>query len=83
MEESVRAFLFPKLCFDKYLTLDVLMNVEYETACEFIFYVNKAARSFLEFNASTILNGFINNGLIEYKFKFDYDGYQMLERLYM
>ena len=58
------------------------MYVEYETACEFMFCVNKASRFFLVYNDSTIQNGFINDGLIEHKLSLNYAGYQTLERLY-
>ena len=66
MEESVTAFPFCKLRHDIYLTLEIMMYVEYESACYFMFHANKATRAFLENNSSTISNGFINDGLIEY-----------------
>jgi hypothetical protein len=44
--------------------------------------MNKETRSFLVINATTIQNGFVNNGLIEHCINCDYDGYQTLERLY-
>ena len=48
MVESVSAALpFPKLRYDKYLTLDVLMFVDHPKAYEFMFAVNKATRTFL------------------------------------
>jgi hypothetical protein len=48
MVESVSgAFPFPKLRYDKYITLDVLMFVDHPEAYEFMFAVNKATRTFL------------------------------------
>ena len=58
------------------------MHVKYKRACEFMFYLNKASRSFLVKNDSTVRNEFINNGLIEYQLSLCYDGYKTLERLY-
>ena len=64
MNESVCAFLFPRLSEDKYLTLEIMMYVDYFDSLIFMFYLNNATRTFLESNASTIRNGFINDGLI-------------------
>jgi hypothetical protein len=54
MEEIASAFLFKKLRHEKYLTLDVMMNVERTQILEFIFYVNKYSRTFLYQNYSSI-----------------------------
>ena len=65
MEDS--AFPFRQLTHKKYLTLEVMMHIKYEKACKYLHNVNKVTRAFLENNASTIRNAFINDGLIEYK----------------
>ena len=82
MEQSVSMFPFPKLEADKYLTLEVLMFLEYDDACKFMLIVNKLARAFLETHSKTIRNGFINDGLIEYQFSYGFYDNQQLERLY-
>ena len=66
MEES--AFPFRQLRYEKYLSLEVMLYVEYEPVCKYMHEVNKATRAFLEKNARTVRNGFINGGLIEYNF---------------
>jgi hypothetical protein len=45
---------------------------DYKEALKFMFILNKASRTFLETNASTIYNGFINEGLIDYEIKFKF-----------
>ena len=82
MKESVCGFLFRKLGHEKYLTIEVMMYVEYQKVCNFIFNVNKTSRNFLKVNAKAIKNECINNGLISYKFKCNFQDYEMLERLY-
>ena len=77
----VSIFPLPKLRHDAYLVLDVLMHIEYEEATEFIFSINKEGKSFLQNNFITIRNGFINNGLIPYEWKYDFDGSMLIERL--
>ena len=67
MVESVSVFPFLKLRDYTFITLDVLMNVEYIEACKFMFAVNKEARTFLKNNFTVVRNGFINEGLITYK----------------
>ncbi len=66
MEESVNAFPFPKLRNDKYLILEIMMYVELKEVWNFMNFLNKTSRTFLENNASTIYNGFINDGLYDY-----------------
>ena len=75
-------FPFRKLRFKKYLTLEVMMNVEYMSACNHMHHVNKATRTFLEKNACTIRNGFINDGLIEYLIESKILHMYLLEKLY-
>ena len=82
MDESVSAFPFHKLRYHKYLTLDVMMHVEFKEACSFMFGCSKATRAFLESNSSTIRNGFINDGLIDYDFSGTFQDFDLLERLY-
>ncbi len=83
MEESVSVFPFRKLKHDKYNTLNVIMFVEFNEACSFMFAVNKATRTFLETYSSTIRNGYINDGLIEYEADtYTFEGYDLLEKLY-
>jgi hypothetical protein len=65
MVESVSAaFPFPKLRYNKYMMLDVLMFVDHPKAYEFMLAVNKATRTFLYDNLITVHNGFTNEGLI-------------------
>ena len=64
MDAAVIAFPFPRLK-NKYLTLEIMMFVDYRQSCEFMFSINRATRSFLEINKSTIYNGFNNDGLID------------------
>ena len=82
MEESVSVFPFHKLRYDKYLTLDIMMHVEFKEACSFMFGCSKATRAFLESNSRTIQNGFINGGLIVYDFFGRFHDFELLERLY-
>lgn len=58
------------------------MYLEYDDTCKFMFTVNKAARTFLQTHASTIRNGFINDGLIDYYFSDEFESFQELESLY-
>ena len=58
------------------------MYVDYEAAGYFMFHANKATRAFLENNASTIRNGFINDGLIEYEVEDKFLHFYHLEKLY-
>jgi len=64
MDECHSNFLFRKLTYDKYLTLEVMLNVEHPEIYNFMFRVNKYTRSFLHNNFITVRNGFINEGLI-------------------
>ena len=85
MVESERGiFPFPKLKYSTFDTVEVLMHVEYEKACKFIFAVNKAARIFLQQNILAIRNGFSNEGLFYHKlylfyFKNESDDEEFLE----
>ena len=67
--ESVSAFPFCQLRYYTYLTLDVLMYIEYEDAYNFMFYINKYARKFIVNNFITVKNGFNNDGLIDFLFE--------------
>ena len=82
MEESVTAFPFCKLRHYIYLTLEIMMYVEYKQACYFMFHANKGTRAYLENNASTIRNGFINDGLIVYEVEDKFLHFYHLEKLY-
>ncbi len=66
MEVTVSKFPFRKLRYYKFLTLEILMYVDYNDVLKFIFSVNKTSRSFFESNASIIRNGFLNHGLFKY-----------------
>ncbi len=74
MEESESHFPFPKLRFCAYVTLNVMMHVEYEKAFKFIFSINKEGRSFFLKKFITIRNGFINYGLIPYELECKFNG---------
>ncbi len=66
--ESPSDFLFHKLKHFTYLMLDVMMHIEFEDACEFLFNINKKGREFVINNFTTVKNGFINEGLIDIDF---------------
>ena len=82
MVESPSNFPFRKLRYDKYLTLDVMTHVEHQEVLKFMFSLNKEARTFLQNNFLTIRNEFINDGLITYSLKNDFNSYEQLEKLY-
>jgi hypothetical protein len=67
--ESESAFPFRKLRYDTYLTLDVMMHVEQEDAFKFMFSLNKDARKFILDKFITVRNGFVNDGLIDFRFR--------------
>jgi hypothetical protein len=58
------AFPFRKLRLDIYIIIDVMMYVKYKSACLAMFSANKETRAFLNNNATAIINGFTNDGLI-------------------
>ena len=82
MNEFVSGFPFPRLSDEKYLTLEIMMYVDYFDSLIFMFSLNKATRIFVESNASTIRNGFINDGLYDYQLNCDFFHYFHLDRLY-
>lgn len=82
MVESLSAFPFPKLRHYKLLTLEMLLFIEKQDALNFMFYVNQAGRTFLEQQFVTIINGFINSGLVTFKFNGSLKDYVELEKLY-
>ena len=86
MAESAVDFPFRKLTDNKYLTLDVMMNIEIQEVYQFLFAVNKKTRVFLEQNFFTIKNGFVNDGLIPFQFGDDRDArfhhFEQLEKLF-
>ncbi len=82
MVESLSAFPFTKLRYHPLNIVDVMMHLKHFDACKFMFTVNREMRTFLKDNIDIIQNGFINDGLIVYDFKNDYNSYQELERLY-
>ena len=73
MVESV--FPLSKLRHYTYLTIDVMMHIDYQEAIKFMFTVNKEGRSFLHNNFIAIRNGFINDGLITYEIYSDFGGF--------
>ena len=75
MENKECASPFYKLRYNNYLTLEIMLFVDWKEACEFMFYFNRGSRTFLESNATTILNGYENDGLIDYILKCDYYHY--------
>ncbi len=75
-------FPFPKLNLFTYLTLDVMMHVEYQKVYNFMFAVNKEGREYFLNNFITIRNGFINDGLIPYHIKPTFSDFMLLEKLY-
>ena len=64
-------FPFRKFKHYKYLTLDVMMFVQYEDALKFMFSLNKMARYFVQHNFITVRNGFTNDGLNDFSFPGD------------
>jgi hypothetical protein len=83
MVESRNNFPFRQLSYDKFLTLNIMTNVEHPTVYKFMFGVCKSTRSFLQENYIIINNGFVNEGLITYKFKSTFNHYVLLEKLYI
>jgi hypothetical protein len=75
MVEYVSAFPLSKLRYDKFLTLDVMMYLEYQEANMFMFAVNKEARQFLQNNFIIIRNGFLNDGLITFSMQYDFNSF--------
>jgi len=76
MEASLSTLPFQKLRYDKYLILEIMMYVDdYKEAWKFMFILNKASRTFLETNASTIYNGFNNEGLYDYDLNCNFISY--------
>lgn len=65
------SFPFNKLKHYIYITLDVMMFVDYQDALKFMLSLNKEARYFIEQNFIRVRNGFINDGLIEISFDND------------
>jgi hypothetical protein len=59
-----------------YLTLDIIMYVERSQVLEFMFGINKEARSFLCQHYISVKNGFINEGLIEYDLICNFNDYE-------
>ena len=82
MVESLNHFPFRKLAQEKYLTLEVMMFVDYLNVCEFMYSVNHETRNFLQSNFITIRNGFINEGLITYELYDCFNDMEELENLY-
>jgi hypothetical protein len=72
MVESLNEFPFPKLRYEKYLTLDVMMYVDHPEVYKFMFTLNKEARKFLQDNFISVRNEFVNKGLITYELKHDF-----------
>ena len=66
MENSLSHFPLPKLRLYKYLTLNVMTNIDYEQGFQFMFAVNKAGRAFIKKHYFTILNEYINDGIITF-----------------
>jgi hypothetical protein len=64
MAESLSDFPFHKLGNNKYLAIEVMMYIDYQEVCKFMFAVNKETRSFIEQYFIAIRNGFTNEGLI-------------------
>lgn len=81
-EETLSNFPYRKLRYYTYLTLDVMMFLEYQEALNFMYTINNEGRSFIMNNIITIRNGFINDGLFTYQLKCDFNHCEQLERLY-
>ena len=82
MVDSVNNFPFPKLKYDKYLTLDVMMHLMQFYANKFMFTINKEGRSFLLNNFITIRNEFTHSGLITFYWENSFGSFLQLEKLY-
>ncbi len=76
MEQTVMTFPFRQLRNYIYLTLDIIMYVERSQVLEFMFGINKEARSFLCQHYISVKNGFINEGLIEYDLICNFNDYE-------
>ncbi len=83
--ESAGDFPFHKIKGFTYLTLDVMMHVEYEDAYKFMFNINKEGRQFLINNFTTVRNEFKNNGLVDLCFDpaEEFNFYDQLEKQYL
>jgi hypothetical protein len=75
MEDFVSDFPFLKLRGHKFLTLEILMHVKFKDVCNFLFSASKGTRTFLEHNFLAVKNGFINDGLITYKIRENFNDY--------
>ena len=86
MVECLSNLPFRKLSYEKYLMIEVMIYVEHIKVKQFIFSVNKEARSFLLKNFIPIRNSVINEGLITYYFDIEKENqlnhYRKLEELY-
>lgn len=69
MINSATDFPFRQLKVRKYLTLEIMLHVDYPDILTYMYAVNRATRSYIESNLKTIRNGFINAGLITYQLK--------------
>ena len=84
MVESLSDFPFRKLQCDKLLTLEVMMFVDHQEVKQFMFNLNKKARSYIQTNIVTVQNGFINEGLVTFKVtKMNFKEICLLEELYL
>lgn len=59
-----------------------MMYLDFEQVLEFMFFVNKEGRAFLNQHFLTIKNGFVNEGLITHQLGFGFSRYYQLEKLY-
>ena len=76
------SFPFRKLRYNTYLTLEIIMCIEYKDALQYLFDVNKQTRQFLFRNLISIKNSYDNEGLITHNIFDRFKDYQLLEKLY-
>ena len=76
MVESLSEFPLRKLRHDPFLTIDVMMYIDYLLVQKFMFSLNKETRSFLKDNFMIFRNAFVNEGLITYDLlNLDFNGF--------
>lgn len=83
MEESDPKTLFPILRYDRYILIDIFMNIEFKAVKKFMFKCCKWTRNYSEENWMFFLRGFIHRGLIPFDCSNDLLSYHWQERFYL
>ena len=83
MEKTLSNFIFSKLRYEKFLTLEVMLYVEQQEIYNFMFTVSKETRSYLLLNFITVKNAFINEGLITHLLRDCFYSIKNFEKIYL